>query len=52
LAEVGVNHAVYVTILIFYMTLAVRNTPPPPLSNHQSDLLLHATLKNCYVLFI
>ncbi len=30
LAEVGVNHAVYVTILIFYSTLAVRNTPPPP----------------------
>lgn len=51
LAEVGVNHAVYVTILIFYSTLAVRNTSPPPLSNHQSDLLLHATLKNCYVLF-
>lgn len=52
LAEVGVNHAVYVTILIFDTTLAVRNTPPPSLSNHQSDLFLHAFLKNCYFLFI
>lgn len=60
LAEVGVSHAVYVTILIFYSTLAVRNTSPPsliqppirsPPACYSKELLPIITF-HCYIVII